>query len=541
MVALAYHARNSIPIMSPKAIEFRKHRLHPKLSRAIPRMTAMNLFKSTFLSKPQGSHVQSIRLLSDEEIGEDQSQPEETPSKLSTWIRQIQHTIYAIFMALLPSFIAQFFKSDRTPRKLHPTSFLDGLRGCAAFIVSYFHFIGATERWLLPSYGLNGDEMGSNFLQLPFIRVLFNGRVMVHIFMVISGYVLSCKAIKLVRSNRQSEADDVVISLIFRRPLRLFLPCIAGLVLVDAEAWLGWQNWQAPDTIWGKIMNIGTNAAHLIWSWDWDREYSWLLNQLWTIPVEFACSMMLFVVLLGTSRLRSGIRIGLVTMLAIYSHACMHWCPFEFMAGMLIAEVELVIAERSRNMGPQIEAASLEKQTRAKSAATILYNSFWTTIFIAALFLAGYPQENADISWGFSYIVPFTPRIYLEAGDVLPSYFWFSISAVMIVVSLFRVPFLRKPFETGFAQYLGDVSYSVYIVHYSKVLMLTNWITGKAHAIVGETDWQIKRDFVVILEVIMLMVVVIWQADLFWRFVDKPTVAFARRAEKFCRRPSSDL
>lgn len=451
--------------------------------------------------------------------------------------------LQTFLLGLVPSFITALFKPHSEPRKLHPTSFLDGLRGYASFIVAHVHLVAAYERWLLPSFGMDNDPLGSNIFQLPVIRLFFSARPMIHIFMVISGYVLSCKAIRLMRLGKYEEMYEVVVSMIFRRGIRLFVPSMAGILLLECSAWMGWQIWPVPASFFGKLYSIYANIGRLVWSWNWDYENDKQLLQLWTIPVEFACSMMLFLVIMGTSRLRSSVRLCVVAALAIHCHACAHWGPFEFLAGMLIAEFQAICEEREKArpidtaMAKEVVIGDIKTHKDLWAFAKKHQKAFWTFIFFFGLFLAGYPEENAEIDWGFRVFTWFTPQIYLQYGSVMASFFWFSIAACCIVVGLFRVPVLRRFFETPFAQYLGDVSYSVYIVHYYLVLTLEWRIINQAHYIVGGTDTQLKRIGAVVLEILMLMTVVIWQADIFWRVVDKPAVVLARRVEKWCRRP----
>jgi hypothetical protein len=106
-------------------------------------------------------------------------------------------SIPAVLLSLLsvakPSFIGG---ETSEPRKLRPTSYLDGLRGVAALFVVFNHYVA--EYFPDWTYGyLSGDgseaQGGKNdrLIQLPVVRVFYNGTFMVTIFFVISGYVLS--------------------------------------------------------------------------------------------------------------------------------------------------------------------------------------------------------------------------------------------------------------------------------------------------------------------------------------------------------------
>src|SRR5690242_11309159 len=110
-----------------------------------------------------------------------------------------------IVRTLLPSFVADVIWPDQKPTyKIHPTSYLDGLRGLASFIVCICHYTESNHGYFVPTYGLNGDKP-SSFIQLPFLRIIYSGRPMVHIFFVISGFVLSYKPLKSIHQGSQDK------------------------------------------------------------------------------------------------------------------------------------------------------------------------------------------------------------------------------------------------------------------------------------------------------------------------------------------------
>jgi peptidoglycan/LPS O-acetylase OafA/YrhL len=439
-------------------------------------------------------------------------------------IRTISAILRYLLFPFTPSFINNIYRRTE-PRVLHKTSFLDGLRGIASAIVVVFHIVPPREKWIEPTYGVdNHDGMGSNPLQLPFIRVLFSGYEMVHIFFVISGYVLSAKAIRLIRSENHEKLAQSLVSFIFRRGIRLFLPSIAGQIFSTAlyNIWY----WNVTTSLWPWIRLSYDSAKPLFNYWDWD-ERSTSLGQLWTIPVEFTCSMYLFLVILGVSRLQTWLRFSVVGALMLHSHACGHWAPFLFLAGMMIAEIEEIIEERKKEKDQETGLVWVSR----------LHTFFWVSILLIALFLAGYPMQNAEISFGLKHLAPYTPQVYLDMGERFPSYFWFSVSAPLIVLALGRLPAVQVPFTTPFMQYLGDISYSIYIIHYMPAIMFGDNVAKWAHSWTGSVDTQWKRMLCVVFEILIIMPMAIWVADIFWRFVDKPAVTFSRWMERICQKP----
>ena len=109
-------------------------------------------------------------------------------------------------LALIPSPLQRRLAPHLSkPPRIHPTSYLDGLRGLASLIVFAHHYTCEYVYPYVAYYGVSADKMPSSPVQLPFVRVVYAGRPMVHIFFVISGFVLSKKPLGLVRAHRYHE------------------------------------------------------------------------------------------------------------------------------------------------------------------------------------------------------------------------------------------------------------------------------------------------------------------------------------------------
>ncbi|KAK9441673.1 acyltransferase [Metarhizium brunneum] len=439
-----------------------------------------------------------------------------------------------LVVAITPSFISNIYYASK-PRQLHKTSFLDGLRGYASFIVAVFHLLGIqpNNEWIEETWGVNEQEgMGSNLLQLPFIRVLFLGVPMVTCFFLISGFVLSYRSVLLIRSGEHERLSESLVSLIFRRGFRLFLPTIAVIIF---EKILVPCIYRSPPPVWTMMSDVYAQTSAAMYCWGWDNHNVSLLH-LWTIPIEFCCSMLLFLVSIGVSRLRTWMRLFVVGVLIIHSNASGHWAVFLFMAGLFIAETEAFIEQRKRSQkGSKSVGEGMQWISRLQSA-------FWITIFLVGLYLAGYPIHRVESSFDFRWVYPHTPKVYLDTeGFYLPLKFWTSVSSVLVIVALFRVPTLQKAFTTPVAQYLGDVSYSVYLVHNAIQISIGADIKAKVHSWFGADNSQWKRAAILVLDIVFIMGIVIWVADIFWRFVDKPIVRFTRYLDKLCRKPGIEV
>lgn len=451
------------------------------------------------------------------------------------------------FRALLPSFVSgTIWPEDdnchsRRHKQLHPTSYLDGLRGIAAMIVFICHYTEKRHGYLLPTYGLqqvpctDSDEIdmhpSSSFLQLPFIRVLYSGRPMVHIFFVVSGFALSYRPLGLLHGPEGLNACYAALaSSAFRRPVRLFLPCAVSTFAIAVLAQTG-QLYAADKTWYGQLNSWArTYAGRIAWPWAWDRDLRPGYNiHLWTIPIEFAHAMLLFLVLLALVPLKTRLRQVMTVLLAGHCLACGRWAAFEFLAGLFLAEVHIL-----RSNG---------KSLKGGHTLTAVFHSI---ILASCLFVAGWPNEGANQTPGIRTLLANTPSWFLSHGrdEALASYtedwgeylleqkFWFAIVAVLFVWSCGELSVVQQQFERPVAQYCGRISYSVYLVHGPA---LDYW-EGLADSLVGPIGMETatQRTMTWLAGLVILGALIVWLADVFWRLVDAPIVALGRAVEKAC-------
>jgi peptidoglycan/LPS O-acetylase OafA/YrhL len=101
------------------------------------------------------------------------------------------------------------------------------------------------------------------------------------------------------------------------------------------------------------------------------------------------------------------------------------------------------------------------------------------------------------------------------------------------VLACTQLPLLQSVFNTPVAQYLGSISYALYLTHNLCLTTLEPRIVPIIDAYFGKaTSWG--RHFSWVAGLLVYLPVIIWVADLFWRAVDTQTVRFARWAEGKC-------
>lgn len=180
---------------------------------------------------------------------------------------------------LVPSFMQPpEERAKLLPAKLHPTAYLDGIRGLAALSVFFHHFFYQGV-WVDVGFGAGGSYY--NILRLPIIRLLYNGGAAVTLFFLISGYALSYKPTMLMRSGKYKDLASNLSSLTFRRLLRLFMPAVASTFIIVCLIRLGAYEWtraiaENKNLLKGVRENHPLRTATMLQQWsDWfERLYS---------------------------------------------------------------------------------------------------------------------------------------------------------------------------------------------------------------------------------------------------------------------------
>ena len=408
-------------------------------------------------------------------------------------------TILKSLRYLLPSYIISLYhrysrhKPHQPPdRPLSKTAYLDGLRGVAALIVYIFHFSYLWFPFLRNGYGTSPTD--NLLLQLPIIRILHSGRSSVTIFFVISGFVLTLRTLTAIHKGQGDKVLDGLAGSLFRRPFRLYLPILVSTGI--AAVLIRWNNVYIPDLNGGDIPPHPATWQEQVQNWFevtermvspfygvtgrqnlWGNSYN---GHLWTIPVEFKGSLEVFLLLLAFARSKRWVHVVGVVVAAYWQMVKGDFDQTLFCTGLLLSELSLVLPGSSGWLVQRVSG-------RVRHVVTM-------AVFLFSVHLMSYPERKGPSSPGFRTLSKIVPTFYQNNEDRIQQ-FWISVGAILFILALMYSPsvsgpwrrwltssvdvgrdestteigddepLLQKLFTNGFAQYLGQISYSLYLWH----------------------------------------------------------------------------
>lgn len=424
------------------------------------------------------------------------------------------------------------------PKALHPTAYLDGLRGFAALLVYWHHH----EHWVrdIPGMGFgildNGFGYNGNYYLalLPGLRILVGGgHYAVTTFFVLSGYVLSIKPHRLIEQGDMAGLAEHLASAFFRRWLRLFLPLFV-VIFFYATSWhlFGiWVHGAKPQSNWlDEMWWVYCELKNFSFLYDSGSE-PWLSYNfhVWSIPVEMKGSLIIFGAHIAFSRCTLTARLWCQVALVVYFlYIADGWYCAMFVAGMLLSHLDLLAKMKQL---PRF-------LVRFKPYKTFIYYH----LLVFSIFLGGVPGQNPDVNLlaknrGWYYLSYLKPQAVFD-------YKWFYLfwAAVFLVASIRHISWLKRFFETSVCQYLGRISYALYLIHGpvlwtvgDRLYLATGWkrpaqmehIPHWADKLKLPSAGPFCLEVSFLLPHIILLPATLCLADLVTRMVDQPAVRFA--------------
>ncbi|KKY32831.1 putative hard surface-induced protein [Diaporthe ampelina] len=450
--------------------------------------------------------------------------------------------VVGLLQLLVPSFLRP---GPSEPKKLHPTAWLDGMRGISALCVVIYHSSLLWFTWDLHEGYVPGSY---EILKLPIIRLFISGPPHVAIFFIVSGYAISYKTLKLIHQGRFDDVGSTLASSFFRRHPRLFMPAAVVTFFSALMTQMGWYDLQGlpgvaiPTREPAHAGSLREQMVHFAWTEVWNTdpigqeharggiprtvENPYDAN-LWTLPIEFNTSMVVFMFLAAFSRVRNRVRMSVAFALIIYfEYFWAYWALFLFLAGMLICDLHFEIDDhRSRSAKNMISSeddvlpiwARVPQGIVSRISRKIAGSSFFgritgISLFTLALWMLSVPEKT------------YIDTLYTHMG------------AVVLVLAVDHSTHLQIVFTNPISQYLGRISYSLYLIHGPLLWTLGSVLGRRCVAFMGgETNETYVLG--VAMAAFLWWPVAIWVADLTYRGVDSKCVQLARWSyEKLLRK-----
>ncbi|ETN44305.1 uncharacterized protein HMPREF1541_10485 [Cyphellophora europaea CBS 101466] len=459
---------------------------------------------------------------------------------------------------LKPSFLRAANASAKRPT--NSLAALDGLRGLACLCVLNQHYsqIYSDRNFL---YGWLAQPTDVYLPEFPFVKVLWSGSAQVFTFFVLSGYVLSIKPLRQMRSQ-SPEIQKTLTSSIFRRGMRLFIPSCAILVVVaiiaqagiyiPAQEALSQGLVAAPENVvlpkpafidmlhdlWGDFRGL-TN----MWSWS---TYAPTLNQhLWTIGIEFRASMLLYLMQAGTCRLKAWIRILIGLCILFYCASTAQDHVLLFFAGMILAELDLAYlthyearSDTALAWAPTNSVSVLESIARHFHPKSRSFRLWQLVLFATGLYLMSAPMRGAEATPGYVWLCQWTIPFWYHSE--FRSYWFWTIGALLLLHTAVHSPNIRVIYTNRFARYAGKISYAMYLVHGPILHAVAYGLLPFWQSItqpVGGRTTQLGFTLQWLLGAGVACPLIVYFADLVHRLLDMPSVQLARACEEWFEDP----
>jgi peptidoglycan/LPS O-acetylase OafA/YrhL len=217
-------------------------------------------------------------------------------------------------------------------------------------------------------------------------------------------------------------------------------------------------------------------------------------------------SILLFLCCLAFARVSARVRVTGVSIIAAYKFHLGQWIGWLFLMGMLLAELRHFRAQR-----PALRP--VYRRVLTVGSAVMLFPT---------LFFASWPfNGNVSECVGFKHFA-YTQ----QPGAIEPVRFFLGWAGVAFVTILENLPWLQAFFNTSAVLYLGDISYSLYLVHW---MCAAGWSKHVALRMFAAGYTKLSA---CLTSLVLTGILAVWMADLLWRFGDAQSVRFARWSAK---------
>eukprot|EP01135_Chromosphaera_perkinsii_P001888 Nk52_evm37s212 gene=Nk52_evmTU37s212 len=373
---------------------------------------------------------------------------------------------------------------------------LDGLRGFACVVVLFFHWGAMT---LLIWKGLLNEWGNWNPIQM-----FFHGTFCVRVFFILSGFVLSYPVfVSYHKAISRGSLHDMQALLLrcsrmaIGRIFRLGLPVLFSIILVWMFTYLDVTMYcsrgvikhlkkLSQDNIKSRISFFELFEGYLYRMWTQSKDlrsdgvtndsnkYFRMNDVLWTIPVELRGTflvLLLSLVMCVVKKYHIGVYLGALYLL---SWDYVIYQPFVF--GVMMAQ--------SYHQGHVAKCRVFFQRSRsAQALGGVSFLVIWHIVGSSGIFNGAnsIPARCIEASG-----LPFNPDVTSTNLQIL--------LACVVVVLVLACPPLTYLFNTPLAQFMGRISFSLYLIHMPLLYLIFNPIVTHLNSFAG-LSWEASMYF----------------------------------------------
>ena len=207
-----------------------------------------------------------------------------------------------------------------------------------------------------------------------------------------------------------------------------------------------------------------------------------------TIPKELRGSIVCYVFLLATAAMKVTWRFRIGAGLAVYSWLMGNWDMGVFLGGALLSERDIREADGRFGRGNGLMGSKY--QLSPQTSVTVRRLSL-----IVALYFLSYPDVAAEWTPGFVWLSYFIPKYYYPMSGWM---FYQGLGALILVNAILQGTVIKKMLEGRFAQWMGKLSFSFYLIHGPVLHSLGFWIMPRLFESLGMA-WGMATGYVILL------------------------------------------
>lgn len=356
-------------------------------------------------------------------------------------------------------------------------SYIDGVRGWAAFLVVLFHVFRESMVNVWP------------VVKSPWLSIILDGHLMVFIFFVLSGDALS---VSFFSTNSLKATSKIILQRYIRLTIPILMSCLIVFCLMslnltfasEVSHLLGRQDW------YGRFLNfepslyscIKFSLRDVYFEYDKNLSYN---PFLWTMSVEMLGSLLVFSILLVTAEIKNKYRA-------------------KFLVGLTLIIFLL--------------------------SAT--YALFVYGLLLGFLRSAGYLKDRRFFSWlsiGFFCSLVFISVLQTSEGDgwfllkkTIESNFGHAIIASFAVYCIYVISPVRAFFCGKLSVFLGKISFAMYVLHFPVI------VSVYAGGLLYLNSMGYRSDFFILLLSFFVILIVLIMAY-FWSIIESRYLIFIKQ------------